>query len=310
MKKNALPCLLVISCLLVADYANAQITLDDGQTTVISTPQTDRFEVRDSALSEQTTLEVVAGGTITALGSLTEAGVRLFETSVLEMDGGIVSANDSGFSRAVIAFDDTTVNLRSGEIRAGTENDAVGIDTFNNAVVNVFDGFVGGGTDAGAAPIQSEDRSIINVFGGVIQGSVASVGLNGAIELREAATLNLHGGEIVDAIGFEGRGFGLTLTRGTSGFDIREGPVANLFAKSFLLDGQPVAFGELAVDEGELTVNYADGASTTFSYQQNPFVGGGTINLIEVVVPEPTAGVLLSLGIVCASWFRCKSTRR
>ncbi len=295
-------CAFVIRYSLVAIFsittAHAQITLDNGQTTVVDTPQVDRFEVRDSATSDATTLQVADGGTVTALGSLSQAGVRLFDKSVLEVDGGIVSANDDGFSRAVVAFNDTTVNLLRGEIRAGTANDAVGIDTFNNAVVNIFGGEVVGGTEAGAAPIQAEDRSVINIFGGVVRGSIADAGVGGAIELREATTLNLHGGEIIDAIGFEGQGFGLTLTMGTSGFDIREGPVANLFGTSFLLDGQPVAFGELGVDEGELTVNYLGGESTTFSYRQNPFVGGGTINLIEVAVPEPT-GVCLALISSC-----------
>ncbi len=304
-------CTFLVHSALVATFSitavHAQITLDNGQTTIIDTPQVDRFEVRDSASSDTTTLQVVDGGTVAALGSLSQAGVRLFDKSILEVDGGIVSANDDGFSRAVVAFDDTTVNLRGGEIRGGTANDAVGIDTFSNAVVNIFGGSVAGGTEAGAAPIQAEDRSVINVFGGVIRGSIADEGVNGAIELREATTLNLHGGEIIDAIGFEDQGFGLTLTMGTSGFDIREGPVANLFGTSFLLDGQPVGFGELGVNEGELTVNYPGGESTTFTYRQNPFVGGGTINLIEVPVPEPACACLAIIN--CCYLMISRNTR-
>ncbi|MEM8945552.1 MAG: hypothetical protein AAGD11_10230 [Planctomycetota bacterium] len=215
MKKKKLTQTMTVASIVLATVSlclhqqvAAQTTLDDGLTTVISTPQSNRFEVRDSAAAETTTLEIVAGGTITALGPLSQAGVRLFDSSVLEVDGGSVLASDDGFSRAVVAFDDSTVNLRSGEIRAANDNDAVAIDTFDNAVVNVFGGFVGGGTQAGAAAIQSEDRSIINIFGGVIEGSVATAGINGAIELREATTLNLHSGDIIDAIGSKAKDLG------------------------------------------------------------------------------------------------------
>jgi hypothetical protein len=294
------------------------LTLSFVNTPVITGP---------SGLRAGQTLTVQAGGVLrdhfAAVGAVlnVEGGVvgegLEVSGSTVNISGGTVGDLFQAYSSKVnisagIVRDQ--LDARSGSIVNIYGGEAGNLSSSIGSVINMFGGIAQGNITAGAS-------GTVNMSGGKVEGRIGVLGglvnisggfLRGSLAINNNSTVNISGGTI-------GGNLATTSSAGTevniSGgsvegfFTISSKVKLNLFGRRFSLDGVPLntlVIGEpYVINERNLTLAGILADGSPFSYElgalttlQANFFDPRAIVTVTLVVPEPTTGITLVLGVV------------
>lgn len=293
---------LSLGMIISAGEVRADLTYSDGGVHAISTilpPETVN-------LSNSTTLNVVAGGSITG-GNVSGAYGISASWSTVNVNGGTVTGGSVSGTDAILA-EWSTVNIYAGStISTGYSTDpAVSgrtINLYGGTVIGDIYGTaqttISGGTVTGDLHGESGDKTTISggtisggvynhgstttVTGGKIMGIVRTDGgvttinggdIDGGIYAHAGGATNIYGGTIID---LGDTSVGLLVDAST----------VNIYGSNF-----DYAYGNITGGSGTLTGTLSDGTAIDLTFQIRH--GGGGIVLYPV--PEPAALSLLVLG--------------
>lgn len=291
-----------------------------------------------SGLRAGQTLTVQAGGVLrdhfAAVGAVlnVEGGVV---GEGLEVSGSTVNISGGTVGDLFQAYD-SDVNISEGEVGRFNAHLGTTVNITGGAISNVWSAsptkpvVVNISGEAVIGTLDAYNGSVVNMAGGTIEGRLGAAGdvisisggtVRGDLSVNNNVIVNISGGTI-------GGNLTTTSSAGTE-VNISGGSVEgfltissevkfNLFGRRFTLDG--VLLDSLAVDEAytitERNVTFAgflaDGSP--FSYElgalttlQANFFDPRAIVTVTLVVPEPTTGTILVLGVVS---FLCGARQR
>jgi hypothetical protein len=285
--KAAAYALLVLALSLAWGTGAHAITFADGGFHVIDDTNTFPFEtveVRDGPGGATTSLDVV-GGQISTLGS--GNGLVIQESSAVHVSGGLILSMEvtgtstvtwsGGQAGIVRALGDSTLVITGGrgELASG-----------DSATIDIFGGNIFGNSSL-------RDDSVVTIYDGNFDGSVgfanhATGEIHGgafpfAALVYDFAVLSIFGGDI---------GPGLFVTKGQAVAD----PHLLIYGTGFNFP-----YGDLTATSGALTGVLSDGTplDTTFTR--------GVGSTITLMLPEPSTGLLLGLGLAGLAAMRRRS---
>ncbi|MEM1166506.1 MAG: hypothetical protein AAGI30_09490 [Planctomycetota bacterium] len=265
----------------VSPGAHAILIIDNGlDTNVFDSVTSDTVVVADSLGGAPTRLEVRDGA---------ELGESIFDTSLLTdfnssavINGGTLTQDAFAQGNSSITLNDgliqddfITIDTSTGTINGGTINGDV--ESQGVSTIQIFDGILGEDT-------QAMDGSLLQIFGGEF---------NQDVEASESATIEIFGGTFATG-GLDNQDVGVS----AAGF-----AEVIIYGTGFQIDGEDVAFGEIAANSGVLTGTLFNGSSLETNFTRiNQRIGfgvrvRGTITLVEQIIPTPGSAALLALAV-------------
>jgi hypothetical protein len=234
-------------------------------------------------MSNGTTANVVAGANVmpspSATNGIGQPGISLSGKSTGNLLGGSIRAGDftiiGGFGGIGIEASESTVTISGGSLRGGDNTSAggfggSGLEAFNSDVLITGGSILGGDHTAGTltgAGVVLLGNSTATITGGMIsQGAIGTP--IGSVLGRDEAVVDIWGGFF------------------TGAFRINDNAIFNVFGYDFNFSGISGDF---------LTGNLADGTPINVQILIDP--GLGVDPQFNLLVPEPSTGLLLGLGL-------------
>ncbi len=246
-----------------------------GAGTTLNGAQNSTTAYRIVTAQDRSSLTVGAGATVSALRDFSGGNVVVTGGSLLELD----------------TYFSSIAALSGGSVLSDSTLTYGGVNVFMNSTLNISGGTV-------QDSVHTLEAGTLNVSGGTLSGGVTA---------RQASTITVTGGTL---------GGTQLLYDSSNTFNLRGGHVAEFFLIAGTLNvyGTGLAFvpdGSTSPGEGTLTgfLQQTDPA-TGLPYVLNAHVynEGGQINLNPA--PEPSAWVVLAVGVLSLTGLRLRARRR
>ena len=259
-----------------AERASADLTFDDGGTHTVNWTVDDQVVVRNSPLSQPTTLDLVTGGGL-------KDYLYVYDSSQVDMSGGAIGNNLYAYQNSLVSISGGTIGISVGGF----------LVAYDSSQVDMSGGEIG-------SYLYAHQSSQVSISGGTIDGPLA---------VSDSSQADISGGSMVCL--FASQSSQVSISGGTiSGYlsvydssqvDMSGGSLNDLYAhdsSQIIIEGSGFnyPYGTLT-GSGFLTGVLANGDLMSASFYTSD---NGRIVLTPV--PVPGAALLGAIGLSFAGW--------